>query len=131
MDPVDAIRYLYSLGNEVLTAKLGLYNISTLLRSLGSPQKDFQSILIAGTNGKGSVAAFISSVLRQAGYTTGLYTSPHLHTIEERIQINGTSISSTDFSRITGIVKRQVEQLMNPTGKRTRAARIGPAPNLL
>lgn len=114
MDSADAIRYLYSLGNEVLTAKLGLYNISTLLRSLGSPQKNFQSILIAGTNGKGSVAAFISTVLRQAGYTTGLYTSPHLHTIEERIQVNGNLISSADFSRVTGVVKNEVEKLMNP-----------------
>ena len=114
MDSADAIRYLYSLGNEVLTAKLGLYNISTLLISLGSPQENFQSILIAGTNGKGSVAAFISTVLRQAGYTTGLYTSPHLHTIEERIQVNGNSIPSADFSRITGVVKNEVEKLMNP-----------------
>lgn len=119
MDSANAIRYLYSLGNEVLTAKLGLYNISTLLRSLGSPQENFQSILIAGTNGKGSVAAFLSTVLRQAGYTTGLYTSPHLHKIEERIQVNGNSISSADFSRITGVVKNEVEKLMNLNANRS------------
>ncbi|MFN8005659.1 MAG: bifunctional folylpolyglutamate synthase/dihydrofolate synthase, partial [Terriglobia bacterium] len=74
MDSFDATRYLYSLGNEVLTAKLGLSNITTLLGSLGSPEKRYPSVLIAGTNGKGSVAAYVSTVLRQAGYKTGLYT---------------------------------------------------------
>ena len=102
MDYSDAVRYLYSLGNEVLTAKLGLLNISTLLGFLGSPHKSFQSILIAGTNGKGSVAAFVSHVLHEAGFVTGLYSSPHLNRIEERIQICGSTISTADFSRITG-----------------------------
>ena len=114
MDYADTVRYLYSLGNEVLTAKLGLLNISTLLGFLGSPHKKFQSILIAGTNGKGSVAAYVSHVLHQAGFVTGLYSSPHVDRIEERIQINGTPISSADFSRITGAVKTAVDQLMNP-----------------
>ena len=112
MDYVETVRYLYSLGNEVLTAKLGLYNISTLLKFLGSPHKRFQSILIAGTNGKGSVAAFVSSTLRQSGFVTGLYTSPHLDRIEERIQIDGTKISPTDFSRIAGEIKAVIDHLM-------------------
>lgn len=114
MDYEDSVSYLYSLGNEVLTAKLGLINISTLLGFLGSPHKKFQSILIAGTNGKGSVAAYISQVLHCAGFVTGLYSSPHLNRIEERIQIGGTMISATDFSRITGGVKTAVDHLMNP-----------------
>ena len=118
MDYAETVRYLYSLGNEVLTAKLGLYNVSTLLEFLGSPHKRFQSLLIAGTNGKGSVAAFVSSVLRQAGFVTGLYSSPHLDRIEERIQINGTAISAADFSRITGDVKAAIDQLISPSPNR-------------
>ncbi len=114
MDYADAVRYLYSLGNEVLTAKLGLLNISTLLGFLGSPHQRFQSILIAGTNGKGSVAAFVSHVLHEAGFVTGLYSSPHLNRIEERIQICGSTISTADFSRITGEVKTAVDQLLSP-----------------
>jgi dihydrofolate synthase/folylpolyglutamate synthase len=108
---VEAVRYLYSLGNEVLTAKLGLNNISTLLRALGDPHQKFRSILIAGTNGKGSVAAFIESVLRSAGIKTGLYTSPHLVQIEERICLCGTMISQEDFSRLTQLVKESVTSL--------------------
>ena len=67
MQYADALRYLYSLGNEVLTAKLGLHNISTLLESLGNPHRRYDSVLIAGTNGKGSVAAFMESALRRSG----------------------------------------------------------------
>ena len=92
MNYSDALNYLYSLGNEVLTAKLGLHNIEALLQYLGGPHRRFKSILIAGTNGKGSVAAFCDSVLRASRYKTGLYTSPHLIQIEERIRINGKMI---------------------------------------
>ena len=109
---MEAVRYLYSLGNEVLTAKLGLQNIATLLQFLGDPQRQFKSVLIAGTNGKGSVAAFIESVLRTAGLKTGLYTSPHLIQIEERIQINGTMICAEDFAHLTEVVKDAVAVLL-------------------
>jgi dihydrofolate synthase/folylpolyglutamate synthase len=124
MDYKDSVSYLYSLGNEVLTAKLGLFNISTLLGFIGSPHKKFQSILIAGTNGKGSVAAYISQVLHQAGFVTGLYSSPHLNRIEERIQIGGTTISEADFSRITGHVKTALDQLMVPDANLNGKARL-------
>jgi dihydrofolate synthase / folylpolyglutamate synthase len=113
MQYADALRYLYSLGNEVLTAKLGLQNISTLLESLGNPHRHYDSILIAGTNGKGSVAAFVESVLRTCSLNTGLYTSPHLMRIEERVRVRRSCISAEDFARLTERVKNQVGELFN------------------
>jgi len=113
MQYADALRYLYSLGNEVLTTKLGLHNISTLLESLGNPHLHYDSVLIAGTNGKGSVAAFIESALRRSGLKTGLYTSPHLIRIEERVRVQGSLISAEDFARLTERVKDTVGALLN------------------
>ena len=113
MQYADALRYLYSLGNEVLTAKLGLHNISTLLESLGNPHRRYDSVLIAGTNGKGSVAAFVESVLRNCGLNTGLYTSPHLMRIEERVRVRGNLIAAEDFARLTQRVKDKVGELFN------------------
>ena len=114
MQYADALQYLYSLGNEVLTAKLGLHNTSTLLESLGNPHRRYDSVLIAGTNGKGSVAAFVESVLRTTGLNTGLYTSPHLMRIEERVRVRGHFISAEDFARLTQCVKDRVAELLNP-----------------
>ena len=116
MQYADALRYLYSLGNEVLTAKLGLHNISTLLESFGNPHRLYHSVLIAGTNGKGSVAALIESVLRRAGLNVGLYTSPHLVRIEERVRVRGNLISAEDFARLTEQLKDRVGELLNPQG---------------
>jgi dihydrofolate synthase/folylpolyglutamate synthase len=113
MNYPEALDYLYSLGNEVLTSKLGLQNIEALLSYLGRPHKKFKSILIAGTNGKGSVAAFCDSILRTSGYRTGLYTSPHLIQIEERIRINGKMIRADEFARLTQEVRDAVGALMN------------------
>jgi len=73
--------------------KLGLERIEKLLAYLGNPERDFQSVHIAGSNGKGSTASFISSILIEAGYKTGLYTSPHLQKFNERIRINGNTIN--------------------------------------
>ena len=76
----------------------------TLLNFLGHPQKKFPAVLIAGTNGKGSVAAFTESIMREAGYRTGLYTSPHLIKVEERIRVYGEQITQNDFARLTKTV---------------------------
>ncbi len=76
--------------------KLGLANMEALLALLGEPHRKFPSILISGTNGKGSTAAFIHSILRAAGYRTGLYTSPHLQSFRERIQVDSASIGEAD-----------------------------------
>lgn len=124
MDHSEALGYLYSLGNEVLTAKLGLRNISVLLQYLGEPQKKYPSILIAGTNGKGSVAAFLESVLRKHGYRTGLYTSPHLVRIEERIRVDGTMISAQDFARLTGTVRDAVRLLMGSSDSEAESLQL-------
>jgi dihydrofolate synthase/folylpolyglutamate synthase len=112
MNYSEALDYLHSLGNEVLTAKLGLQNIQALLDHLGEPHKKFRSILIAGTNGKGSVAAFCDSILRTSGYKTGLYTSPHLIQTEERIRIDGRMIPADEFARLTEEVQDAVNALM-------------------
>jgi len=76
--------------------KLGLATIKNILKNLGNPQNNFQSIHVAGTNGKGSVASALASMLHAAGYKTGLYTSPHLIHFNERISINNQHISNAD-----------------------------------
>ena len=80
----EAIKYLYSLGNETLAMKLGLESVRSLARALGDPQRKFPAVHIAGTNGKGSTAAMTASVLRAAGLRAGLYISPHLVSLTER-----------------------------------------------
>jgi len=99
MNYPECLIYLNRLGNEVLTMKFGLDTIRTLLVSLGNPQFKYPCILVAGTNGKGSTVRFIDSICRQAGIRTGLFTSPHLVRIEERIQVSGELISESDFAR--------------------------------
>ena len=124
MDYPQAVSYLYSLGNEVATAKLGLENIRCLLSFLGHPQDRFPSVLIAGTNGKGSVAAFCESVLRTQGYRTGLYTSPHLVRIRERIRLGGREILPADLARLTVTVKAAVGQLLAGTVRNGRRLKL-------
>ena len=71
------------------TTRLGLDRTVELLHRLGDPQKDLKFVHVAGSNGKGSTCAMLASVLREAGYKTGLYTSPHVLCFEERLQVNG------------------------------------------
>ncbi len=108
----DALKYLLSLGHETLTIKLGLANTETLLESLGNPQEGFRAVQIAGTNGKGSTAVFLDSICRQAGIRTGLFTSPHLISITERIKINGEQISEEEFARVTNAVHEAATRLV-------------------
>jgi dihydrofolate synthase/folylpolyglutamate synthase len=107
----EAVRYLYSLGNEVKTIKLGLERIQTLLAALGHPERACPVIHIAGTNGKGSVSAMVESTLRHAGCRTGLYTSPHLVTPQERIRVNGEAITEEDFLAAFAAVHHAAETL--------------------
>lgn len=79
--------------------KFRLEEMRTLVAALGHPEQRFRSVLIAGTNGKGSTSATLSAILLAAGYRTGLYTSPHLDRVNERIRIAGTPISDADFAR--------------------------------
>lgn len=108
----EALAYLLSLGHETLTIKLGLKNTETLLEALGNSHNSFPAVQIAGTNGKGSTAAFLDSICRVAGIRTGLFTSPHLVSITERIKINGGPISEDEFARITSEVRASAEELV-------------------
>jgi dihydrofolate synthase/folylpolyglutamate synthase len=97
----QAVAELYALGHELhraSPAKFDLAHMRVLASALGSPQARFRSVLIAGTNGKGSTAATLDSILRAAGHRTGLYTSPHLVRVNERIRISGTPIADEDFA---------------------------------
>src|SRR5690242_10119708 len=113
-----SVRYLLSLGRELAAptqaaaAKFDLENISVLAERLGQPQRAYPSVHIAGTNGKGSTAAFLESVLRQAGFRTGLNTSPHLERINERIRINGNVINDEAFSETLTRIHFLIEELL-------------------
>jgi len=107
----DGLIYLNSLGLHKV--KPGLERIKSLLDALGNPQDKVRSIIIAGTNGKGSVAAAISSILSEEGYSTGLYTSPHLVNITERIKINGKQISESELSSIILEIKKTSEETLS------------------
>jgi dihydrofolate synthase/folylpolyglutamate synthase len=89
--------------------KLGLNNIRALLRYCHNPHKQFSSIHVAGTNGKGSTSSMVAAVLQAAGYKTGLYTSPHLIKFNERIRINGTMISDDDLVRYTQLFRPKID----------------------
>jgi dihydrofolate synthase/folylpolyglutamate synthase len=108
----EALQYLLSLGHETLAIKLGLTNTERLLAALGNPQSSFPSVQIAGTNGKGSTAVMLEAVGRAAGIRTGLYTSPHLTSITERIRINNQEISREDFARLTARVRETADRLV-------------------
>jgi dihydrofolate synthase / folylpolyglutamate synthase len=104
--------YLLSLGNEVSTMKLGLENIRKLLSALGDPQNNYLKVQVAGTNGKGSVCVFLDSICRSAGIKTGLYTSPHLVSMTERVRIDGADISEDGFARLATNVRETSEKLV-------------------
>lgn len=113
MNYPDSVHFLYALGNEIKTAKLGLERISEVLDALGRPQDRLRFVHVAGTNGKGSTCAMIDSALRTAGRRTGLFTSPHLAEPTERIQIEGRPISAERFAAAFERVHGAVEQLLS------------------
>ncbi len=108
----ESLEYLLNLGNEVLAMKLGLENIGKLLAALGNPEKNFLKVQVAGTNGKGSTCAFLDSMCVSSGIETGLFTSPHLVSITERIKINGQEISEEDFARHATKIRKISERLL-------------------
>ena len=110
-----AVASMFALGHELAhtpSQKFDLAHMRVLLQALEHPERAFRSVLIAGTNGKGSTAATLASILRTSGLRTGLYTSPHLVRINERIRINGIEISDDDFARLHGEVDRVAERLV-------------------
>jgi dihydrofolate synthase/folylpolyglutamate synthase len=113
-----AVRYLLSLGRELAAptqaaaAKFDLENITILAERLGRPDRAYPTAHIAGTNGKGSTAAFLESILRHAGFRTGLNTSPHLEKINERIRVNGEQISDDAFAETFTRIQALNEELL-------------------
>jgi dihydrofolate synthase/folylpolyglutamate synthase len=108
-----AVQNLLALGHELASnRKFDLAHMRRLAEALGNPQRNLQSVLIAGTNGKGSTAATLASIVQTAGYRTGLYTSPHLLQLNERIQINQETISDAEFAVIYDRVERCAHELV-------------------
>ena len=99
----NAVASMFALGHELANTpshKFDLEHMRALLREMKHPERAFPSVLIAGTNGKGSTAATLASILRASGLKTGLYTSPHLVRINERIRVNGEAISDNEFAAL-------------------------------
>src|SRR6202790_192101 len=114
----ESVQYLFSLGRELASprqasaTKFDLKNITIVCEHMGQPQREFQSVHVAGTNGKGSTSAMLDSILRAAGLRTGLYTSPHLERINERIRLNGQDISDDDFATTFTRLHKVIEELL-------------------
>ncbi len=110
-----AVAQMYALGHELAQTpshKFDLTHMRVLLAALGHPENRSLSVLVAGTNGKGSTAATLASILRASGLKTGLYTSPHLVRINERICLDGKPIADDDFAMLHDVVDRTAERLV-------------------
>ncbi|WP_010252007.1 bifunctional folylpolyglutamate synthase/dihydrofolate synthase [Acetivibrio cellulolyticus] len=110
----EALNYIH--GTLKFGIKLGLESIETLLSLMGNPQDKLKYVHVAGTNGKGSTVTFISSILIEAGYKVGIYTSPSIERFSERIKVNSTEIDGDDLGRITGFVKENVDIMVSKYG---------------
>ncbi len=114
-DYETAVAQMYALGHELAQAplhKFDLAHMRVLLAALGHPENRFPTVLVAGTNGKGSTAATLASILQASGLKTGLYTSPHLVRINERIRLDGKPIGDDDFALLHDVVDRTAERLV-------------------
>src|SRR6185503_804248 len=112
-----ALRFISSLSDyermrivRYTNQNFDLDRMRTLLRKLGNPHEKFRSVHIAGTKGKGSTAAMVAAMLEGNGYKVGLYTSPHLVDIRERIQINGEMIPQAEFARLVRMVQPMIKR---------------------
>ncbi|MFN7944855.1 MAG: folylpolyglutamate synthase/dihydrofolate synthase family protein [Blastocatellia bacterium] len=113
MNFTESVQYLYGLGHEMTAVKLELESIRALCHALGDPQRRVPAVHIAGTNGKGSTSAMIEAIVRAAGLRVGLYTSPHLVEITERMRVDGRHISPDEFARLATKVRAAGEQLVS------------------
>lgn len=111
MDYKEAMDYI--IRSHKLGSKLGLDRIGMLLEHMGNPQEKLSFVHVGGTNGKGSTVSFISSVLIEAGYKVGIFTSPHIHRFSERIRINDSEISEADIARIMEILKPEIDGMID------------------
>jgi dihydrofolate synthase/folylpolyglutamate synthase len=118
MNYAESVRYLLTLGRELASpqharaAKFDLQNIRAICERMGHPERAFKSVHIAGTNGKGSTAAMLASIVQESGLRCGLYTSPHLLRINERIRLNGREISDEQFAESFTRVLAVIEELL-------------------
>src|SRR6202142_4134940 len=111
-----AVAQMYALGHELAQTpahKFDLAHMRVLLAALGHPESRFPCVLVAGTNGKGSTSATLAAILQASGLKTGLYTSPHLVRINERIRLDGAAIGDDDFALVHGVVGRRAERLVS------------------
>ena len=108
MIPQDPLEYLASLKG--MGIRLGLGPVRRLLKRLGNPQRRFGSVIVGGTNGKGSISSALASILSRGGYRTGLYTSPHLLEFNERIRVDGRAISREELCGAVDEVRQRVEE---------------------
>lgn len=111
MNYAESLQYLNDIQN--LGIKFGLDNVKVLLGSLGNPHLDHACVLVAGSNGKGSVCAMLVRILELNGYRPGLYTSPHLVSYQERIRIGKKTITKKDFAAALSLIKRKIEGLIS------------------
>jgi len=108
----ECLIYLADLGQELHGLKFGLEAISRILVDLGRPHERYDTAIVAGTNGKGSTCTMLASILQHAGYRTGLFTSPHLVRVNERMRVNGQEVSDADFAAAFTAVTAAVERLV-------------------
>jgi len=114
----ESVRYLLTLGRELASpqqaraAKFDLHNIAAICERMGHPERAYASAHVAGTNGKGSTAAMLASILQASGLRCGLYTSPHLLRINERIRLDGAEISDQEFAETFTRVHAVIEELL-------------------
>jgi dihydrofolate synthase / folylpolyglutamate synthase len=108
----ECLSILWDRGHELHGRKFDLDAIRAILAALGNPERRYSTAIVAGTNGKGSTSAMLATILQSAGYRTGLYTSPHLIRVNERIQVNGRELSDGDFATAFTAVHQAVKKLV-------------------
>ena len=108
----ECLRILWDCGHELHGRKFDLEAIRAILATLGNPERRYPTAIVAGTNGKGSTCAMLAAILERAGYRTGLYSSPHLVRVNERIRVNGQELSDNDFAAAFTAVHQAVERLI-------------------
>jgi len=116
MNYAESLEYLTNLGHELRGVKFDLVNMRLILDALDHPERSWPSAIVAGTNGKGSTCAMLASILTRAGYRTGLYSSPHLVRVNERIRVDGSEISEQDFAAAFSEVECAVSGLLAAGG---------------
>src|SRR5579862_7264599 len=108
----ESLKYLAALGQELHGQTFSLLPITKIMEALGRPHERYETVIVAGTNGKGSTSAILASILQQSGYRTGLFTSPHLVRVNERMRVEGKDVSDDDFASAVDETAAAVEELI-------------------